>query len=194
MGSAQAWLAPGAEQLERLETDERDAADFVDYMPLWIRQAGYPGGEARINRRIKDHLVRDWQVPRLPGRGRRAGRERYASGIPWSADARRLLFSPATDEKLAGGLVFEHVRPLKNTVAELRASYVAGEGRDPASMLALLRRLHVGWCFAVVSKRDRVPRAYADGADPLLKFADIAGRAAGFMILRDDPRFGDREW
>ncbi|MEV8273373.1 hypothetical protein [Microbacterium sp. NPDC077184] len=194
MSSGQPWMAPGAEQLERLTTDERDAQDFVDYMPLWIRQASYAGGEARINRRIKDHLVRDWQVPRLPGRGRRSGRERYASGIPWSKDARHLLLSPGPDDKLAGRLVFEHVRPLKNTVAELRASYVDGEGRDAASMLALLRRLHTGWCFAVVSKRDRVPRAFADGTDPVTKFAEVDGGAAGFLILADDPRFGDRDW
>lgn len=189
MSTDRPWENADAEQLLRTEHDERDAQDFSDYFPLWVRQSAY----ISVNRRIKDHLVRDWQVPRLPGSGQKRPR-RYADGIPWSTGARDLLFSLEPGKPLSGGIVFEHVRPLQNTVAQLTAAYVRGEGRDGPSMLELLRRVHTGWCFAVVTKSEdaQITRRAEDDISGTQKYAELQGGSGGFLLLRDDPRFATR--
>ncbi|MBZ4486718.1 hypothetical protein LQ938_05935 [Microbacterium sp. cx-55] len=189
MSAHRSWDDSDAEQLLRTDNDERDAQDFSDYFALWMRQSAY----INVNRRIKDHLVRDWQVPRLPGSSQKRPR-RYADGIPWSMSARDLLFSLELGKPLSGSIVFEHVRPLQNTVAQLTAAYVQGDGRDGPSMLEILRRVHTGWCFAVVTKSEdtTIKRRAEDDISGSQKYAELQGGSAGFELLRDDPRFAMR--
>lgn len=189
MSAQRPWEAADSAQLLRLDTDERDAQDFSDFFALWIRQSAY----INVNRRIKDHLVRDWQVPRLPGSSQKRPR-RYTDSIPWSRSARDFVFGSVPGASLGGGLVFEHVRPLQNTVAQLVAAYQQGEGHDAQSMLALLRRAHTGWCFAVVTKAEdkSIKRRADDGITGEEKYKEVPNGAAGFMLLRDDARYASR--
>jgi hypothetical protein len=169
--------------------DERDAQDFSDYFALWERQGTY----VNVNRRIKDHLVLDWQVPRLPGDSQGRPR-RYTDSIPWSEAARDVLFTNGDGEGIGGKLVFEHLVPLKNVVAELRRAYQEGDGRDGASMLLLLRRLHLGPRFTVVTAAEDktyIGRAVSS-ADALAKYDALPGGLRGFANLNDDPRFAER--
>lgn len=189
MSAHRPWDDSDAEQLLRTDNDERDAQDFSDFFALWIRQSAY----INVNRRIKDHLVRDWQVPRLPGSSQKRPR-RYADGIPWSMGARDLLFSLEPGKPTSGSIVFEHVRPLQNTVAQLTAAYLEGDGQDGPSMLELLRRVHKGWCFAVVTKSEdtTIKRRTEDDISGSEKYRSLPGGADGFLLLRDDPRFPPR--
>jgi hypothetical protein len=185
--SLPSWTDPSTEQLRHLEADDRDAQDFSDYFTLWERQSAY----INVNRRIKDHLVLDWQIPRLPGSSQGRPR-RYTDSIPWSQDARDLLFSKGDGEGIGGKLVFEHVVPLKNVVTELRDAYRQGNGRDGASMLLLLRRVHLGPQFTIVTAaedRKHIGRSVASRADALRKYESLAGGLSGFVRLIDDPRF-----
>lgn len=166
--------------------DGRDAQDFSDYFALWERQSAY----INVNRRIKDHLVLDWQIPRLPGVSQGRPR-RYTDSIPWSQGARDLLFTNGGGEGVGGKLVFEHLVPLKNVVEELRRAYQEGDGRDGASMLLLLRRLHLGPRFTVVTAAE--DKAYigrtVSSSDALAKYDKLPGGLDGFGNLADDPRF-----
>lgn len=186
----QSWMDPQARQLLELPTDERDAGYLFRFYEIWVDQA--EDGTLR-NRSMKQHLCDEWQHPRLPGPSH--GPKRYAAGLPWSSEARRLVLS---GESLGNKLVFEHIDPVGNTVEELLRSCRSGEVQSAQDMLQKLRDVHTGPRFAVIAKSDDDSITAAgyrttapEPGNPLSRYSPVSGGLAGFRVLAEDERYPD---